>query len=97
MKIFVLICRVSFLFSCRSSNSSDSHTSRIDEFLQYFELISSLGYEDAPDYTQLKNLFKQLFVTKQFTYDNILYDWEILAYQQRSTTLSAIGSSKVLK
>jgi hypothetical protein len=45
--------------------------------------VSALAFAAAPDYQLLKALFKQLFVDSQFTYDSVLYDWELLAYQQQ--------------
>jgi hypothetical protein len=53
------------------------------EFLHYFRTVTSLGFEQVPDYNLLKNIFKQLFVQNKYTYDNILYDWEVLAYQRK--------------
>jgi hypothetical protein len=54
----------------------------IEEFLNYFKYVTTLEFEETPNYGMLKNLFKQLFLKNKFTYDNILYDWEII-YAQR--------------
>lgn len=56
----------------------------IAEFQQYFESVTSLAFEEAPNYNFLKGLFKQLFISNQFTYDSVLYDWEVIAYQQQT-------------
>lgn len=55
----------------------------VEEFFKFFESINKLDFEATPDYSYLKTLFKQLFVRNQFTYENILYDWEVKAFQQR--------------
>lgn len=67
----------------------------IDEFLQYFEAVVSLGFDEAPDYVQLKNLFKQLFTKNNFEYDKVLYDWEILRVQQQDEEQQASGRNKL--
>jgi hypothetical protein len=56
---------------------------RTDEFLQYFEHVTSLGFDETPNYLHLKGLFKQLFLANGFTYEAILFDWEVLALQQQ--------------
>lgn len=53
-----------------------------DVFLRYFESVSALAFDAAPDYGYLKTLFKTLFLTSSFTYDSVLYDWEVLACQR---------------
>jgi len=53
------------------------------EFLQYLQYVTTLRFDEAPDYTFMKNIFKGLFLANKFTYDNILYDWEVL-HAQRS-------------
>ena len=57
----------------------------IDEFKMYFEHVKSLRFADCPNYSYLKSLFKDLFLRLNYTYDNILFDWEILAYQRAAT------------
>ena len=54
-----------------------------EEFLKYFQYISELGFDSTPNYAMLKSLFKQLFIRNEYTYDTILYDWEVKAFQQR--------------
>jgi len=51
------------------------------EFRSYFEYCRSLRFEDRPDYSYIKRLFKELFYRKGFQYDN-LYDWTVLNMQQ---------------
>lgn len=48
------------------------------EFQLYFEHVRNLRFDDRPDYDYLKKLFRDLFFSKGFTYDN-LFDWEVAA------------------
>jgi hypothetical protein len=59
-----------------------------DEFKMYFDHVSSLRFADCPNYGYLKTLFKDLFLRLNYTYDNILFDWEILAYQRSAGGLT---------
>lgn len=52
-------------------------------FTRYFESVQGLDFEQTPDYAYLKSLFKELFLENKYTYDTVLYDWEVIAYQTR--------------
>mmetsp|Transcript_12490 Transcript_12490/g.20906 ORF Transcript_12490/g.20906 Transcript_12490/m.20906 type:complete len:376 (+) Transcript_12490:72-1199(+) len=55
-----------------------------EEFRYFFDHLYSLSFEDEPDYAYLKGLFEKLFVRLEYRYDaHILFDWEILAYQEQ--------------
>ena len=49
------------------------------EFATYFDYLRSLSFEDKPNYSYLRKLFRGLFVHDGFEYDNV-YDWTILKY-----------------
>lgn len=51
------------------------------EFASYFHYCRSLRFDDKPDYTYLKKLFRELFIREGFHFDYI-FDWTILKYQQ---------------
>lgn len=55
-------------------------------FRKYLEYVSALAFEQTPDYVLLKSIFKQLFLDSKFTYDSLLYDWELLASQRRDAS-----------
>jgi casein kinase 1 len=55
----------------------------IEEFLAYFRTVTALEFDQTPDYNGLKNIFKQLFIQNKYSYENILYDWEVIAYQKK--------------
>ncbi|KAK3169674.1 hypothetical protein OEA41_009058 [Lepraria neglecta] len=49
------------------------------EFAAYFDYIRSLGFNENPDYSYLRKIFRNLFVRKGFDYDYV-FDWTILEY-----------------
>ncbi|KAJ8760438.1 hypothetical protein K2173_015105 [Erythroxylum novogranatense] len=55
------------------------------EFISFFHYCRSLRFEDKPDYSYLKRLFRDLFVREGYQFDYV-FDWTILKYPQ-------IGSS----
>ncbi|XP_038722414.1 casein kinase 1-like protein 10 [Tripterygium wilfordii] len=55
------------------------------EFTSYFLYCRSLRFEDKPDYSYLKRLFRDLFIREGYQFDYV-FDWTILKYPQ-------IGSS----
>ncbi|KFK42783.1 hypothetical protein AALP_AA1G038700 [Arabis alpina] len=55
------------------------------EFTSYFLYVRSLRFEDKPDYSYLKRLFRELFIREGYQFDYV-FDWTILRYPQ-------IGSS----
>ncbi|KAL6782541.1 FAP4 [Auxenochlorella protothecoides x Auxenochlorella symbiontica] len=57
------------------------------EFPVYFQYVRSLRFDDKPDYSYLRKLFRDLFVREGFTWDYV-FDWTILKYQQQGGTPS---------
>ncbi|KAL3620592.1 Casein kinase 1-like protein 11 [Castilleja foliolosa] len=55
------------------------------EFISYFHYCRSLRFDDKPDYSYLKRLFRDLFIREGYQFDHV-FDWTILKYPQ-------IGSS----
>ncbi len=45
-----------------------------DEFATYIDYTRALGFEDKPDYAYLRRLFRGLFKSRGFKYDNV-FDW----------------------
>jgi hypothetical protein len=41
------------------------------EFGAYVDYIRALGFEDKPDYSYLRSIFRSLFVRSGFEYDNV--------------------------
>ncbi|KAK1428416.1 hypothetical protein QVD17_17250 [Tagetes erecta] len=53
------------------------------EFISYFHYCRSLRFEDKPDYSYLKRLFRDLFIREGYQFDYI-FDWTVLKYPQIS-------------
>ncbi|OAY76946.1 casein kinase I-like [Ananas comosus] len=51
------------------------------EFISYFQYCRSLRFEDKPDYSYLKRLFRDLFIREGYQFDYV-FDWTILKYPQ---------------
>ncbi|KAK8498378.1 hypothetical protein V6N13_082675 [Hibiscus sabdariffa] len=51
------------------------------EFVSYFQYCRSLHFEDKPDYSYLKRLFRDLFMREGYQFDYV-FDWTILKYPQ---------------
>ena len=51
------------------------------EFVTYFQVCRSLRFEDKPDYSYMRKLFRDLFIREGYQYDYV-FDWTILKYQQ---------------
>ncbi|CAN8267631.1 unnamed protein product [Cochlearia groenlandica] len=59
------------------------------EFVSYFHYCRSLRFDDKPDYSYLKRLFRDLFIREGYQFDYV-FDWTVLKYPQIS---SSSGSS----
>ncbi|XP_042017206.1 casein kinase 1-like protein 11 isoform X3 [Salvia splendens] len=55
------------------------------EFISYFHYCRSLRFEDKPNYSYMKRLFRDLFIREGYHFDYV-FDWTMLKYPQ-------IGSS----
>nr|GLL30770.1 casein kinase 1-like protein 9 [Ipomoea trifida] len=51
------------------------------EFISYFHYCRSLRFEDKPDYSYLKRLFRDLFIREGYQFD-FVFDWTILKNPQ---------------
>jgi len=54
------------------------------EFATYLNFCRSLRFDDKPDYSYLRQLFRNLFHRQGFTYDYV-FDWNMLKFGGRST------------
>ena len=63
---------------CYGLPSTLSHTLPIiDEFSSYMNYCRSLRFEDRPDYSHLRKMFKELLVKDGYEYD-YAFDWVIM-------------------
>ncbi|CAI9118151.1 OLC1v1019679C2 [Oldenlandia corymbosa var. corymbosa] len=51
------------------------------EFTSYFHYCRSLRFDDKPDYSYLKRLFRDLFIREGYQFDYV-FDWTVLKYPQ---------------
>lgn len=58
------------------------------EFVAYFQYVRSLRFDDKPDYTYLRKMFRDLFTRETFTWD-YLFDWTVLKYQLMNPHITA--------
>ncbi|CAH1417807.1 unnamed protein product [Lactuca virosa] len=58
------------------------------EFISYFHYCRSLRFEDKPDYSYLKRLFRDLFIREGYQFDYV-FDWTVLKYPQISASSRA--------
>ncbi|XP_027367912.1 casein kinase 1-like protein 11 isoform X4 [Abrus precatorius] len=63
------------------------------EFTSYFHYCRSLRFEDKPDYSYLKRLFRDLFIREGYQFDYV-FDWTILKYPQIGSSSRARTSGK---
>ncbi|XP_038700524.1 casein kinase 1-like protein 11 isoform X2 [Tripterygium wilfordii] len=63
------------------------------EFTSYFHYCRSLRFEDKPDYSYLKRLFRDLFIREVYQFDYV-FDWTILKYPQIGSSTRPRPSAK---
>ena len=61
------------------------------EFATYLNFCRSLKFEDKPDYTYLRQLFRNLFHRLGFTYDYV-FDWNTARIVSTSSSLHELFS-----
>eukprot|EP00892_Ulva_mutabilis_P008198 jgi/Ulvmu1/5750/UM025_0004.1 len=64
-------------------------------FVLYFEHVRQLSFEQAPDYTYLRRIMRDLFVEKGFSWDYI-FDWTLKKAQQVAGLRSVYGTTSKL-
>ncbi|XP_056859346.1 casein kinase 1-like protein 6 [Raphanus sativus] len=63
------------------------------EFVSYFQYCRSLRFEDKPDYSYLKRLFRDLFIREGYQFDYV-FDWTALKHPQRGSTSRSSSHGK---
>ena len=62
------------------------------EFATYLNFCRSLRFDDKPDYSYLRQLFRNLFHRQGFTYDYV-FDWNMLKFvSDLSSSLSSAAA-----
>jgi len=66
------------------------------EFVTYLTYCRNLKFEDKPDYTYLKGLFKDLFVKSGYEWD-YQYDWNIIAKKKKEEKKDETPDDKMVE
>ncbi|KAF3575074.1 hypothetical protein F2Q69_00060463 [Brassica cretica] len=64
------------------------------EFVSYFQYCRSLRFEDKPDYSYLRRLFRDLFIREGYQFDYV-FDWTALKHPQSSSTARSSSHGRV--
>lgn len=59
-----------------------------NEFAIYLNYTRSLRFDDKPDYSYLRKIFRDLFVREGFQYDYV-FDWTVYKYQKNAQAVAA--------
>lgn len=62
-----------------------------NEFAIYLNYTRSLRFDDKPDYSYLRKIFRDLFVREGFQYDYV-FDWTVYKYQKNAQAIAAAGA-----
>ena len=57
-----------------------------NEFAIYLNYTRSLRFDDKPDYSYLRKIFRDLFVREGFQYDYV-FDWTVYKYQKNAAMI----------
>ncbi|KAL4951429.1 hypothetical protein BDW69DRAFT_196446 [Aspergillus filifer] len=57
-----------------------------NEFSIYLNYTRSLRFDDKPDYSYLRKIFRDLFVRESFQYDYV-FDWTVYKYQKNAAMI----------
>lgn len=57
-----------------------------NEFAVYLNYTRSLRFDDKPDYSYLRKIFRDLFVRESFQYDYV-FDWTVYKYQKNAAMI----------
>ncbi|CAG8878141.1 unnamed protein product [Penicillium nalgiovense] len=84
------------LYFCREvrphHGEEDDHPTEVlcrgfpNEFAIYLNYTRSLRFDDKPDYSYLRKIFRDLFVRESFQYDYV-FDWTVYKYQKNAAMI----------
>ncbi|RJE20715.1 Casein kinase I [Aspergillus sclerotialis] len=60
-----------------------------NEFAIYLNYTRSLRFDDKPDYSYLRKIFRDLFVRESFQYDYV-FDWTVYKYQKNAAMIADV-------
>ena len=62
-----------------------------NEFATYLSYTRSLCFDEKPDYTYLRQIFRNLFAREGFRYDYV-FAWTVYKYQKNPQALARVNS-----
>jgi casein kinase I family protein HRR25 len=65
-----------------------------NEFAIYLNYTRSLRFDDKPDYSYLRKIFRDLFVREGFQYDYV-FDWTVYKYQKNAQAIAQAAGQGV--
>lgn len=66
--------------ACSSNHHPQNHRGFPNEFHIYLNYTRSLRFDDKPDYSYLRKLFRDLFIREGYHYDYV-FDWTMVKHQ----------------
>ena len=67
-----------------------------NEFAIYLNYTRSLRFDDKPDYSYLRKIFRDLFVREGFQYDYV-FDWTVYKYQKNAQAIAASNNQTAVQ
>src|SRR5947207_4319186 len=64
-----------------------------NEFAIYLNYTRSLRFDDKPDYSYLRKIFRDLFVRVGFQYDYV-FDWTVYKYQKNAQAIAQAAGNQ---
>lgn len=64
-----------------------------NEFAIYLNYTRSLRFDDKPDYSYLRKIFRDLFVREGFQYDYV-FDWTVYKYQKNAAAIAEASKAQ---
>jgi casein kinase I family protein HRR25 len=64
-----------------------------NEFAIYLNYTRSLRFDDKPDYSYLRKIFRDLFVRECFQYDYV-FDWTVYKYQKNAQAIAQAANNQ---
>jgi casein kinase I family protein HRR25 len=64
-----------------------------NEFAIYLNYTRSLRFDDKPDYSYLRKIFRDLFVREGFQYDYV-FDWTVYKYQKNAQAIQQASQNQ---
>ncbi|KAK8155790.1 casein kinase I like hhp1, variant 2 [Phyllosticta citrichinensis] len=64
-----------------------------NEFAIYLNYTRSLRFDDKPDYSYLRKIFRDLFVREGFQYDYV-FDWTVYKYQKNAQAIAQAANNQ---